>query len=109
VIARIWTARSTPALAPAYVRHFEEQVAPELRALGGYAGARVLVRTDAGQAHVMVITWWQSLDAIRAFAGDALETAVVHDRAAKLLTDFDRRVVHYDVASTDDPALTTDG
>jgi heme-degrading monooxygenase HmoA len=101
MIARIWTARSTPALAPEYVAYFEQHVAPELRALKGYEGARVLVREADGEAHVMVVTWWASLDAIRAFAGDAIDTAVVHAAAAALLTDFDRGVMHYDVALTD--------
>jgi len=102
VIARIWTARTTPALAPDYAAYFEQHVAPELRALAGYEGARVLVREAQGLAHVMVITWWASLDAIRAFAGDALETAVVHEAAQRLLTDFDRAVAHYTVAAADD-------
>ncbi len=102
MIARIWTARSTPDLAPRYARYFEDHVAPELRAIAGYKGARVLIREAAGPAHVMVITWWTSLEAIRAFAGDAVTTAVVHAAAAELLTDFDREVVHYDVAVADD-------
>jgi hypothetical protein len=46
---------------------------------------------------VTVITWWTSLDAIRAFAGEAVETAVVHDSAARMLLDFDKDVTHHDV------------
>ena len=44
-----------------------------------------------------VITWWESLDAIRAFAGEAIENAVVHDSAARMLVDFDRGVEHHQV------------
>jgi heme-degrading monooxygenase HmoA len=102
VIARIWTARSTPALAPQYIAYFEQHVVPELRAVAGYQGARVLVREADDQFHVMVLTWWTSFDAIRAFAGDALDTAVVHEAAARLLTDFDRQVIHCEVAVADD-------
>jgi hypothetical protein len=47
------------------------------------------------------MTWWQSIDAIRAFAGEDVETAVVADAAAALFNDHDRRVRHYDVVMTD--------
>jgi heme-degrading monooxygenase HmoA len=46
---------------------------------------------------VTVITWWDSLEAIRAFAREAIETAVVHDSAARMLVGFDRSVEHHEV------------
>ena len=46
---------------------------------------------------VLVITYWDSLDSIRSFAGNDIETAVVADKAAALLNDCDRRVRHYEV------------
>jgi heme-degrading monooxygenase HmoA len=45
-----------------------------------------------------VTTYWQSFAAIDAFAGSDRESAVVADEAAALLTDFDHRVRHYEVA-----------
>jgi hypothetical protein len=47
------------------------------------------------------VTVWQSFDAIDAFAGSDRETAVVASEAAALLTDYDRRVRHYEVAQMD--------
>jgi heme-degrading monooxygenase HmoA len=97
MIARIWTARATAPHASDYRTHFESVVVPELNAIAGYEGATLLERADGGIVEVTVITWWTSLDAIRAFAGEAVETAVVHDSAARMLLDFDRAVTHHDV------------
>ncbi len=97
MIARIWKARATAQHADDYRRHFETTVVPELNAIAGYEGATLLQRAAGGVVEVTVITWWTSLDAVRAFAGEAVETAVVHDSAARTLLDFDRAVSHHDV------------
>ena len=97
MIARIWKARATPERASAYSAYFEATVIPELTAIRGYQGATLLNRERDGVVDVTVITWWESLEAIRAFAGEAVETAVVHDAAARMLIDFDRDVSHHQV------------
>jgi hypothetical protein len=51
---------------------------------------------------IVVLTFWRSLDAIRGFAGADLEGAVVAEEVAGLLTQFDRRVRHYEVAVRDE-------
>ncbi|MBI1873105.1 MAG: antibiotic biosynthesis monooxygenase [Acidobacteria bacterium] len=99
MIARVWSAQTTKELAPAYAEHVREHVLPTVRDLEGYAGAMLMNRPDAsGAVEVIVITIWQSLDAIRGFAGADLESAVVSDEAKPLLTRFDRRVRHYELA-----------
>jgi heme-degrading monooxygenase HmoA len=102
MIARLWSAQTTPAHAPAYVEHLRSQVLPAVRTVDGYAGAMLLERPVADAIEVLVITFWQSVDAIRGFAGDDLEGAVVAEAAAALLTQFDRRVRHYEVAVKDE-------
>jgi heme-degrading monooxygenase HmoA len=101
MIARVWSAQATGAQAPAYVEHLRGQILPALRRLDGYAGALLLERPADGAVEVVVVTFWRSLDAVRAFAGDDLEKAVVADEAAALLTRFDPRVRHYEVAVQD--------
>jgi len=72
---------------------------PELRAVAGFVSAQVLTSPPASNdIEVLVITTWQSLEAVRGFAGSDLEAAVVHPAAAALLTDYDRRVRHFTVA-----------
>jgi len=97
-IARRWSARTAEAQLPKYLEHFSKNVLPELRRVPGYLAANVSVRHNGNQAEIFVETTWRSLEAIRGFAGDDLEAAVVAPEAAVLLTDYDRRVRHYEIA-----------
>jgi heme-degrading monooxygenase HmoA len=102
MIARVWSAQTKDIQAPAYVEHLKTQVLPRVRTVDGFAGAMLLQRAIPGAVEIIVITFWRSVDAIRGFAGDDLEEAVVADEAAALLTQFDRRVRHYEVAVRED-------
>jgi heme-degrading monooxygenase HmoA len=97
VIARVWTARTSADRAPAYAEHLRAHVLPSLNALGGYEGARLWQRRDGNAVELVVVTYWRSLEAIRGFAGDEIERAVVADEAAALLSDHDERVRHYEL------------
>lgn len=103
MIARLWSARTTPAHAPAYAEHLRNQVLPELQSVDGYAGALLLEQEtpDSDAVELIVITLWQSLDAIKGFAGPDVEGAVVADEAVAVLTDFDRRARHYEIVVAD--------
>jgi heme-degrading monooxygenase HmoA len=58
---------------------------------------------------ILVLTFWRSVDAVREFAGADVEKAVVAGEAAALLTEFDRRVRHYEVVVKEDGTCTEDG
>ena len=100
-ILRRWSARATEAQLPKYLEHFSKSVLPELRRVPGYLGAKVSLRHSEDEVEVAVETTWHSLDSIRNFAGPDLEAAVVAPEAAALLTSFDRRVRHSEIALTD--------
>ncbi len=102
-ILRRWSARTSEARLPKYLEHFSKNVLPELRRVPGYLGAIVSIRRVESEVEIFVETTWRSLDSIRNFAGPDLETAVVTGQAAALLTDFDRRVHHSEIAVTDNP------
>lgn len=104
MIARAWAATATRAGADGYRAHFRQHVLPELRRLDGYLGARLLEHEAGGQIEITVLTYWRSLDAIRAFAGDDIETAVVAEEARALLLRFDTRVRHDHVVVEDGAA-----
>jgi heme-degrading monooxygenase HmoA len=99
MIARIWRGRAEGANAAAYHRHFTETVVPELKALAGHEGAWLLRREVEGQTEFLAVTLWESLDAIRAFAGAAVETAIVEPQARAVLSNFDDFARHYEVAA----------
>jgi heme-degrading monooxygenase HmoA len=101
MIARLWSARTTKAQSTRYLEHFWQSVVPSLRTFNGYVSSSVLVRSHGDSVEILVTTVWQSLEAIDAFAGSDRETAVVASEAAALLTDYDRRVRHYEVAQMD--------
>jgi len=105
MIARLWSARTTSAQSRAYLNHFSAGVLPALRQFSGYAGSTVMTREVQGSVEILVTTLWQSREAIDAFAGPDRETAVVAPEAAALLTEYDRRVKHYEIASTDSFSL----
>ena len=102
MIARVWSARTTSVQAPAYVEHLRTQVLPAVRRVEGYSSALLLERAAPEAVEIIVLTFWRSLDAIEGFAGSDLEGAVVAEEAAALLTEFDRRVRHYEVVVHDD-------
>lgn len=103
MIARLWSARTTPALSDSYLQHFAEAVRPELGRVTGFLGATVSTRPAPGSVDILVTTYWASFDAIDAFAGSDREASVVAPEAAALLTAYDKRVRHYEVAIAEFP------
>ena len=100
-ISRRWSARTTEAQLPKYIEHFSKKVVPDLRRVPGYLGATVSTRRLESEVEIVVETTWRSLESIRAFAGSDLEAAVVPAEAAALLSSFDRRAQHSEIALTD--------
>jgi heme-degrading monooxygenase HmoA len=96
VIARIWHGWTTPENADAYETLLRSEVLPGIRRIDGARGAYVLRDPVDGEVEFVTITLWESLDAVRAFAGDDYEIAVVPLPARQLLSRFDERSRHYE-------------
>jgi heme-degrading monooxygenase HmoA len=98
MIARLWRgAAADRRNADAYVRHLRTNVVPELAAIPGYREVRLMRREEGGRTEFLVMTLWESMDAIRRFAGDDPERAVVEPEARAVLSDYDDFVRHYEV------------
>jgi heme-degrading monooxygenase HmoA len=98
-IVRIWSGYGTEAGVDRYCReHFPNSVLPHLRSVDGFVEAKVLIRGGRGETEVVVATTWDSIDAVKAFAGEDYEQAVVEPVVRELLTRFDDRVTHFTVA-----------
>jgi heme-degrading monooxygenase HmoA len=97
MIVRTWSARATKSGAEAYHTYFEKTLLPQLRLLSGFSGAFLLARDDDGLVELTAHTLWSSLEAIRAFTGDDITTAVVEPEALAVLQQSDSTVVHRDV------------
>ena len=98
MIARSWTAEATPARAEEYIVHFRQKVLPVLASIEGHRGAYVLKRSLGDGVEIVIITLWESMEAVRKFAGEDPDVAVVTSEARAVLSRFDQQVVHYEVA-----------
>ena len=99
MIARMWRGETTSENADAYYHHLVSNVIPSLKKISEHRGAYVLRREIDRNIEFMVITLWESMDAIREFAGNNPDVAVVEPAARALLADFDKFVRHYTVAN----------
>jgi heme-degrading monooxygenase HmoA len=95
MVVRFWSARTTQVRFPEYLRLFNQNVLPSLRAVDGFLEARVISQSDGVVVQFIVETLWSSMEAISCFAGPDHEQAVIADEALHLLTSYDHRVRHY--------------
>lgn len=107
-IVRLWKGRSTAANAGKYIQHLTDSVFPELRAIPGHRGAYLLRRRSDGELEFVVLTLWDSMEAVRKFAGTEAEKAVVAPKAQAVLSSFDEFVSHYEVVEGTDEVPNQD-
>ena len=96
MIVRTWSATANAAGAGDYSRYFDGSLLPQLRKLAGFNGA-CLLRRDLGEdgtAELTTHTFWESREAIRAFAGDDITVSIVEPEAQAMLLAFDRTATH---------------
>ncbi len=98
MIARLWRGVAVAGNADAYQRHATTTVFPALREIAGHRGAYLLKRIVGGRTEFLALTLWESIEAIRAFAGAEPETAVVEPEARAVLAEFDDFARHYEIA-----------
>ena len=96
-IVRMWRAQTTPQKEGEYIRHATQKVFSSLRLIHGHRGAYLLRRAVAGAIELVVLTFWESMDAVRRFAGSEPDRAVVDSEAKAVLTSFDDSVAHFEV------------
>jgi heme-degrading monooxygenase HmoA len=100
MIARLWHGWTTRANADAYEALLRSEILPGIHRVPGYQGAYLLRRDADPDVEFVTLTLFDSWDAVRAFAGDDLEAAVVPPAARNLLARFDARSMHYDILQT---------
>jgi heme-degrading monooxygenase HmoA len=97
MIARTWYGRASVENASKYAGHVTGRVLPALNKIAGYRGGMVLRRDTSGEAEFVVLTLWDSMSAVREFAGESPDKAVVEPAAQAVLKDYDHFVRHYEV------------
>ena len=100
MISRHWKGIAKPEFADRYVGHLEHETFPQLASLPGFIRATILRRDVAAGTEFLVVTQWDSLRSILAFAGADVGAAVVPPAVQAMMVDYDRSVVHYEIAHT---------
>jgi hypothetical protein len=99
MITRMWRGWTSAEHADAYQRFLLDELFPSMVEIAGFHGAQVLRRRDGAEVAFVTLTRFASLDAIRAFAGQDYEVAVLEPQALALLSRHDDRAVHYNSES----------
>jgi heme-degrading monooxygenase HmoA len=99
MISRVWHGWTTPANADAYETLLKSEIFTGItsRQIAGYRGIHLLRRNLGKETEFVTVMWFDSIDAVRAFAGEDYEVAVVPPKARALLSRFDARSQHYEV------------
>lgn len=99
MISRIWHGWTTPANADVYEALLKEEIFVGIadRQIAGYRGIHLLRRDLGDEVEFVTIMWFDTLDAVRAFAGEDYKVAVVPPKARAVLSRFDARSQHYEV------------
>jgi len=95
MIARIWHGWTKPENANAYEQLLRSEILPGIHRVTGYRGAYLLRSDGKDEVAFVTITLFDSLDPVRAFAGEDYEKAVILPEARKLLSRFDAKSQHY--------------
>ncbi len=99
MISRIWHGWTTPANADAYEALLKSEIFTGIqgRNIAGFKGIQLYRRSIGEEVEFVTVMWFDSLDAVRVFAGEDYEVAIVPEKARALLSRFDVRSQHYEV------------
>ena len=100
MIARLWRGWTPRENADAYERLLRDKVLPGLQTIGGYLGGYVLRHDEDDEVEFAVVNLFESLDAVRAFAGPEYTVPVFEPEAGQLLSRVEPIARHYNVVLT---------
>lgn len=98
-VSRVWRGWTEPDSADAYEKLLMTTILPGIarRNIPGYRGAYLYRRADGDMVEFMTTMFFDSMEAVRAFAGEDYEAAVVPPEARRLLVHYDARSAHYQI------------
>jgi heme-degrading monooxygenase HmoA len=99
MIARIWKGAVRTPDADEYAQYIHDTGFAEYGRTDGNRGAWMLRRDDGGETEFITLSMWESRDAIKAFAGEDIEAAVLYPEDEKYLIGGESSIAHYDVVA----------
>ncbi|MGA9533248.1 MAG: hypothetical protein WBR18_11075 [Anaerolineales bacterium] len=100
MIARIWHGVTPVDKADEYLRFTRAKAIPDYQSVPGNQGAFVLRRLEGDKAHFLTLSFWDSLESIKGFAGNNLEEAKYYAEDSDFLEEFEPTVQHYELYDT---------
>jgi len=100
MIARTWRGTVRAADADAYLEYLERTGLRAYRATQGNRGVTALRRIEGDRCEYLLITLWESMEAVKAFAGDDVATAVFYPEDDRFLVERDLTAAHYEVVAS---------
>ena len=100
MIMRAWHGVTPAAKADEYLDLMLGVAVPDYKAIPGNRGVYVLRRIEGADGHVLLLTLWDSADAIRQFAGEDIDKAKYYDFDKDYLLELEPTVTHYEVFAT---------
>ena len=97
MIVRMWHGRVPTERAEVYAAFTNARAIPDYRSVKGNLSVHVLQRQEGEITHFITLTFWDSLESIKGFAGENVETAKYYPEDKEFLLEFEPTVVHYEV------------
>jgi heme-degrading monooxygenase HmoA len=97
MIARIWHGKTHIDDLERYSEFLKEVAIPDYKSIPGNKGCTFLRRTENNEAHFTLITFWDSIDSIKAFAGTNYQKAKYYPEDKQFLLEFEDEVQHFEV------------
>lgn len=102
MIARVWKGWTRPENADAYENLLRETVIPGLRQIPGHRGTYIMRQEGADETEFIVMNLFETLEAVKAFAGENYAVAVFEPEAKILLSRVEPLAQHYKVKAAPD-------
>lgn len=100
MVARMWHGMTPKRKADEYSKFLVERAIPDYRGTPGNLAAYVLRRDDGGERHFIALTFWESLEKIKAFAGEPVDRAKYYAEGKDFLIEFEPKVQHWEVVGS---------
>jgi len=103
MIARMWHGMTLRTKADAYTDFLNATAIPDYRSTPGNLGVQILRRNEGDRTHFVTLTFWESLETIRGFAGDPVDRAKYYPQDREFLLEFEPDVQHWNVVGSAKP------
>ncbi len=103
MISRHWRGVAKREEADNYIHHLQSDTFPKLARIEGFIKASILRKPVGEGTEFLIVTTWQSMEAIHKFAGESATTAVVPPSVQAMMVEYDREATHYEIVEESPP------